>query len=223
MKKAIQPRHRNEIAKFNRKVKRETGLSLSLLTGKLTDFLALSFVDTASGCGSWAFCSMMAAVVGSVCSHCFSRKAMAYRRTMRPCFHRNGELIRKSTPLFKIPRKFKYFRVNSHGELSCRDEVEYIFNLALLNPHVQFGLWTKRTNIVQRVLEDMDCPRNVVLIHSKTMIGDVSEPAEGFHKSFCVVPKDSPHKIGCGGRECRSCLKCYKRDNGHKVIVERLK
>ena len=223
MKKAIQPRMKSLISRENRRIKRETGLSLSLLTGKLTDIMALSFVDLGK-CGSWAFCCAMASVVGSICAKCFSKRAMEFRPKMRPCFSRNGEIIRNGGNCFRIDPKVKYMRINSHGELSCMDEVLYIFNLALYNPHVTFGFWTKRTNIVQRALELMDCPPNVVLIHSKLMIGDVSEPAPGFHKSFCVVGKeDNTHKITCGARECRKCKKCYDVNNKETIVVERLK
>jgi hypothetical protein len=138
---------------------------------------------------------------------------------------RNGDLIRSGQAgPFQIPSEYGLFRVISHGELSSVSEVHWIYQLALMNPSVQFGFWTKRKSIVWAADELMDRPKNVVMVYSEAMVGKVLEsPPPGFDKAFCVIgPKQKGHHVNCGDKLCRDCQLCYHK-KGAKIIIERAK
>jgi hypothetical protein len=202
------------------------GLTLSNLSGKLSDVPAISFTGEGLN-GSKAFCNLMSEVPGSICGKCYSRQGQTYKPELRASMARNGERIRSAVPTFSLPSWVTMFRINSHGELSDVREVHWVYQMAERNPSVKFALWTKRQCFVWAADEELakfglKRPENVVMIYSEPMIDKVrTVPPPGFDKVFCVI-SDLSVPVNCGAKECRSCRKCYTKES-EAIIVEHLK
>jgi len=63
-----------------------------------------------------------------------------------------------------------FLRINAHGELINDHHFENICRLAEKNPHCSIALWTKRPDIVNRVLRGRSKPGNLILIYSNPKI-----------------------------------------------------
>ena len=82
-----------------------------------------------------------------------------------------------------------------------------------------FSLWTKRKNIVSRVLKNRDKPKNLVLIYSNPYVDKLNvELPKHFNKVFNNVSKDSSI-VNCS-KKCIECMMCYTIDNPTTQIIE---
>ena len=117
-----------------------------------------------------------------------------------------------------------FFRGHAHGELINETHFVNFINSAIRNPHTNVTLWTKRKDMVNRVLEYVEKPKNLIMIYSEPRVNviNLDIPAH-FDKIFNVV--DSPEldsRVNCGGKSCINCLSCYQK-NGESVLIERVK
>ena len=83
-----------------------------------------------------------------------------------------------------------------------------------------FTLWTKRKNIVTRVLRNRAKPKNLILIYSNPYIDklDVKLPKH-FDKVFNNVDKDTlKERQNCTGQQCITCRRCYIKSNDNTII-----
>jgi len=170
------------------------------------------------------FCQAMGRSPERICAYCYFARAMILFRSsvaqkVIKCafFHERGNLIQP------VRLRKQLLRFNSFGELSSESEVEWFFDCADRQQHMPAALYTKRPEIVQRVLKYRECPDNLVLIYSWPWIGEYKEPTErdipqGFHKIFAVYENYSD-RINCGQRICVNCQLCYHR-KGEKIIRE---
>jgi hypothetical protein len=166
---------------------------------------------------------------GNVCGYCFSYISLkTYKQLMVPALQRNsvalssGIVADADLPLINSA----IFRFQSHGDLINLNHLVNLVNIAVKNPHVVFGLWTKRTEIMKQYVKKHGVlPSNIIKIYSNPAIDKVmvNVPA-GYDKVFNAVTGNyieaGKAKVNCSG-QCVACRKCYI--GGETVIVEHLK
>ena len=158
------------------------------------------------------FCSKMR-VIDSVCRKCYAATYEKMRPSLENALLRNhGALSSGILPLSELPFvNAQFLRVNSFGELVNQYHFKNILNLTMKNSHCQVVLWTKRKDLINRVLSVRDKPKNLTLIYSSPVINKAAKLPRHFNKVFTVY--DKSHKnashINCGGKSCNDCQLCY--------------
>ena len=200
-------------------------LHLSKMTGKLDGLRAVS-TNTATN----AYCVKQKErnAADNICSKCYSHSMLStYRKNMAPALQRNSDAL-AAAPLDPQDIPFvsdAFLRINAHGELINDIHFENVCRIAERNPHCAVALWTKRPDIVTRVLAGRAKPSNLILIYSNPKIGHImSKPPRNFDRTFNNVPEaQDPERQNCTGQKCRDCLLCYTLGNGVDTIVEKVK
>ena len=170
-----------------------------------------------------AYCSRMRKTM-SVCARCYAAPMEKRYHSLRARLIQNHELL-SAAPLKdrEIPVIMeRFFRLHSLGELINATHLLNFMAIADKNPGTTFSLWTKRKELVARVLATSTKPPNLILIYSITGL-DVDNPRlpKHFDKTFGVFTKDSTADLNCHGK-CKDCMKCYNHDT-ETQIQERLK
>ena len=146
-----------------------------------------------------------------ICNECYSMNMLTtFRKNCKPKFLNNSKYL--STKIH--PREYlpicpsNVGRFHSHGELINSIHLENILNICLNQPMTTFTLWTKRANIVSRVLKNRGKPKNLILIYSNKYIDrlDIKLPKH-FDKVFNNVSSWTSD-VNCEGK-CLDCMKCY--------------
>ena len=202
-----------------------TNIHLSKMTGKLDGLHAIS-TNTVTN----EFCQKMNASNkdNQICRICYSHNMLkSYRKNMQPALQRNSDALSQSI-LDDVDIPFyihAFMRINAHGELINDTHFKNIVLIARKNPHCNFALWTKRKDIINRVIKlGYDLPDNLILVYSNPTINKVMyEPPKHFHKVFNNVEYE--HKTeeqNCTGQQCINCMLCYNH-NDVSVIIEATK
>jgi hypothetical protein len=198
---------------------------ISKMSGKLDGLRAIS-TNTVTN----SFCIKMNAVDDKkkICTHCYSHTMLkSYRKNMAPALQRNSDLL-SSRRLLKeeLPVILDaFFRFSAHGELINDLHFKNLLDIVNRNTHCRFALWTKRKDIVSRVLNSsMDKPENLNLIYSNPTISNVMKKVpKHFDKTFNNVLEDEHVEMqNCTGQQCKNCLICYTK-NDTDTIVEKVK
>lgn len=197
-------------------------IHISTMSGKLQGLRAIStntltneFCVKQNSCGD----------ADNICTKCYSHASLSgYRKNMAPALQRNSDLlpIRLLTDR-EIPFiNERIFRFSAHGELINETHLLNLFKIASLNEGCVFALWTKRKDIVNRVMRDNAKPANLILIFSNSVIGKVlPKPPMHFDRTFNNVPKTTEGQ-NCTGQKCMDCQLCYTV-GGVDTIVEAVK
>tara|TARA_R100000808_G_C2134551_1_gene143081 strand:+ start:110 stop:571 length:462 start_codon:yes stop_codon:yes gene_type:complete len=147
-----------------------------------------------------------------------------FRKNCTPKFSRNSKYLsekvqdRKTLPI--CPNMVGRF--SSHGELINSNHLENLINICLNQPMTTFTLWTKRKDIVNRVLKNIKKPKNLILVYSNPIINklDVKLPKH-FDKVFNNV-KSKTNNVNCDSK-CLDCMKCYTLGEPTTQIIEVIK
>ena len=160
-----------------------------------------------------------------ICNECYSMNMLTtFRKNCKPKFLNNSKYL--STKIH--PREYlpicpsNVGRFHSHGELINSIHLENIMNICLNQPMTTFTLWTKRANIVSRVLKNRGKPKNLILIYSNKYIDrlDIKLPKH-FDKVFNNVSSWTSD-VNCEGK-CLDCMKCYTLGETTTQITEVIK
>jgi len=175
----------------------------------------------------------LAAIKNSTCSRCYALKL----EKLRPSVH-TGWLANytKATKLiasnpdqwaqacaFQINRAYAksgepYHRWFDSGDLQSVEMLDAIARTARLTPEIQHWLPTREAKIVKDWLATNDCPSNLIIRVSATMIGDA--PRNVFtlrnlatHTSTVHRKGDAVHGHACPastqGNQCGTCRACW--------------
>ena len=200
-------------------------IHFSKMTGKLEGLRAIS-TNTATN----EYCVKQKArdAGDNICSKCYSHAMLStYRKNMAPALQRNSDALSENLidPQDLPFVADAFMRINAHGELINGTHFENICRFAEKNPHCSVALWTKRPDIVNRVLKGRDKPANLILIYSNPKIGHImSKPPRNFDRTFNNVPAEQDvERQNCTGQRCMDCMLCYKPGNGVDTIVEKVK
>ena len=160
-----------------------------------------------------------------ICNECYSMSMLnTFRKNCKPKFLNNSKyLSSKIHPREYLPIcPSNVGRFHSHGELINSIHLENIMNISLNQPMTTFTLWTKRSNIVSRVLKNRDKPKNLILVYSNKYIDklDVKLPKH-FDKVFNNVSSRT-NDVNCEGK-CLECMKCYTLGETTTQIIEVIK
>ena len=108
-----------------------------------------------------------------------------------------------------------YQRILLDSELPRLNYAIARFNIARKNPETVFGFWTKRKDIIKKVLKMVSKPANVILIHSSNKKNKVDKLPVGYDKVFTAHKKSDlkPNiNINCS-KSCNDCRLCYSHNN----------
>jgi hypothetical protein len=219
----------------------------STMSGKLIELEAINDDTPSNG-----FCydryikakekNERAGYVVDICGECYSHTMLStYRKNIRPALARNEFLAERLLEPHELPTYLKAFmRLDAHGELRTEtvdptngkiikryDKYTHIENycrIAEHNPHCNFTLWTKRTDIIKTFFDSRDKPKNLILIYSNPKVGTIlSKPPKHFDKTFNnVLEHEYVDEQNCTGQKCKDCLLCYKHGTTD-TIVEKVK
>lgn len=198
-------------------------IKISTLTGKLAGFQAIN-TNTLSN----DFCSKMQKT-DAVCSKCYSAAMLRgiRKNCVKPWQHNSDILSGSVLPLDSLPVINAHsFRYHAHGELINYKHLVNLVNIAVVNPHTTFALWTKRKDIVARYVSRYCIPDNLVMIFSNASTSRVlNKVPVNFDKVFNASESGTvkPGQTECTAKSCIDCMACYRKDNGHQIIVEKLK
>ena len=204
-------------------------IKYSVMTGKLQGISALN-TNTLSN----KYCQAMSKKKDSICSSCYSISMLkTFRKNCEPRWELNSKVLSDSIidPQDYVAPGTNIVRFNGHGELINMIHLENIFNICEFYSKRTFTLWTKRTNLVHRLLKKRNKPVNLILIYSNpnkqkieggSLSHYISVP-QGFDKVFNVVTEsDDDSKINCD-QGCIDCMMCYTLGDKTKQIIERIK
>lgn len=195
-------------------------LTTHVKTGKLAGFQSLN-----TSVHKNKFCDKMRKS-DSICKACYAATMETRYKGLRDNIQANGDTLSKSVlPEADLPFiNAAVFRLHSTGELINEKHLINFINIAKKNKQTRFVLWTKRKNIVNKVLSMMSKPDNFDFIYSNAIIDskDITLPKH-FTKVFSVYSKGNPTaaKINCHSK-CQDCMLCYS-DNDVTHIREVIK
>ena len=130
------------------------------------------------------FCTKMRET-DSVCKKCYAARFENMRPSLHDALEKNIVLSQRDLTMRELPIiNASIFRFHSYGELINSKHFENYIAIANHNPNTIFTLWTKRKNIVSRVLNNMVKPSNLILIYSSSIIDDIAALPKHFNKVF---------------------------------------
>tara|TARA_Y100000310_G_scaffold228526_1_gene230814 strand:+ start:1674 stop:2357 length:684 start_codon:yes stop_codon:yes gene_type:complete len=180
--------------------------------------------------------------VVDICGVCYSQIMLnSYRKNIQPALDRNEKLAERLLEPHDLPTYLLAFmRYDAHGELLTEkidpvtgtviktfpkyNHIENYCKIAEHNPHCNFALWTKRTDIIKPFFDSRPKPANLILIYSNPKVGTIlAKPPKHFDRTFNnVLAHEFVDEQNCTGQKCKDCLLCYKH-NGVTTIVEKVK
>ena len=173
------------------------------------------------------FCIKQSKNKNSICYRCYSMHNLkTFRKSCVSSRQHNSNLLSKEIIHNQLLPTILdiYFRFSSDGELINDIHLINLLNICEKNKHTTFTLWTKRKDLVYKVQQKRELPKNLILIFSNSQ---VDKPLKSipklFHKTFNSVSKSfNKAVVNCSGK-CVECLKCYVKDNNINQIVEVMK
>lgn len=180
------------------------------------------------------FCESMSKIEGSVCSECYARRQLTYQHTTANKYTESTmDLTSRLLSFEEIPTVFNEngcIRLESFGELHNEIQVMNYFAICRRNPDMNFALWTKRPEIIDKVLKSgISKPENLNIIWSTLMINGTPEIGkydfvDGYFTVYSAEYAEEHNiQINCGLRKCVECLECYDAHDGIFIINELLK
>ena len=160
-----------------------------------------------------------------ICRECYSMSMLTtFRKNCKPKFLNNSKYLsskihsREYLPI--CPSNVGRF--HSHRELINSNHLYNLINICLNQPMTTFTLWTKRKNIVTRVLKNVDKPKNLILVYSNPYIDKLGvKLPKHFDKVFNNVSSRTSD-VNCD-RKCLECMKCYTLGEPTTQIIEVIK
>lgn len=187
------------------------------------------FISINTSCLINPFCIKARKNERSICKYCYAHLMEISHPRLKKVLTDN--FFKLSTPLNDkeiseiktqlINENRHYIRFNSLGEITGINNFMNYYNIAEKLPGFNFGLWTKRSNLINNFTDKK--PDNLTLIFSNMVIDNPIETIpRNFTGVFNVVSYEyainNDIEITCRGN-CIYCLKCY---TGEKCNVTEL-
>ena len=202
------------------------GVKISNHTGKMEGVRSLNTSVVLN-----AICQARAKMHDSICSKCYARNLVGFRKSLRKVLERNHEVL--TSVIIPADDWFvindRVFRLESFGDLNNVIQVINYFNFCYKNPNTVFALWTKNPEFIAEALEaGYAKPDNLIIIQSSKHLNKVDTPRFDFIDGMFTVytkeyAKEHNITINCGALHCLTCLKCYTKHEGVFYISELLK
>lgn len=162
-----------------------------------------------------SFCAKMRET-DSVCKSCYAARYEKMRPALVDALNSNNDLFERILRSDELPRlNHAIFRFDSFGELHNAIHLQNYFAIAEKNPETIFALWTKRKDIVKKLLKSIAKPINMILIYSSIEIGKISKLPKRFDKVFTAHKRKSVKPdvtINCQD-SCNDCRLCYSHND----------
>ena len=164
------------------------------------------------------FCNKMRAKMNKsiICSSCYAARNEQLYPSLIPALERNADLYKRILLDTELPRlNFALARFDSYGEVHNEIHILNYFNIARKNPETVFGFWTKRKDLIKKVLAMVAKPANVILIHSSTKKNKVEKLPAGYDKVFTAHKKSDlkPSIVINCSHSCNDCRLCYSHND----------
>ena len=173
-----------------------------------------------------SFCKKMHASKNKniICTKCYSvRMLETYRKNCVPRFKANGEALKKKLTIKEIQKpKTELVRFSAHGEIINKTHLINFFNICEAYPKKKMSLYTKRLDILNKVIEGRKKPKNLIVVYSNPLIDQpITKVPKNCDKVFNVLKDKYLNKVNCGAKSCNTCRMCYTK--GTKIIYEKIK
>lgn len=202
-------------------------LTKSTMTGKLRGIDSLNtnplFNDR---------CLNLMTCEDSICSSCYSvRMLISSRIHCNQSWLLNTLIIGgrplENSDLLYLGFQTELVRLNSHGELVNMQHLENIVKIASFYPMIQFSLFTKRKDLINKMFKSEPIPDNLTLVYSSVKKNVKQRKPKHFHKVFSVFNKKEAEKqgieINCGQSKCIDCQVCFSQNSETTHINELIK
>lgn len=206
-----------------------TGIMFSHnMSGKMEDVLAIS-----TNCEVNPYCRARHLKGVGICNACYAQAYEKIRYSLRANTTLNAELLTQSIiPWNVIPKIYTdIVRIESFGDIANIIQAENYLRMAIVNPDVRFGWWTKNPNFIHKALQKYhngEVPENVQVILSSITLNKEAKVNPKFKyfisKIFTVYTLcwfkenniDMHSFINCGARSCKECQRCY-HDSSYNI------
>lgn len=212
--------------------KKECGVHITTNhSGKMSGMVSLS-----TSALNNPFCKAYAKDCNKICSKCYACTQLKRYKSQNEVLVKNSEvLMNEVLPMEKLPfMNCAYFRFEAFGDIANETQVINYFNIAKVNPHCNFALWSKNPFIIAKAIEKGNAkPENLNIIYSSPYINKTITLDELWSKGYTFIDKvfsvfdketiESENiNINCGAKSCIGCRLCYEK-NEVKYINEKLK
>ena len=204
------------------------------MNGKMTGFASLSTSPLFN-----ENCMKRAKNPKTICSKCYSMRMNKMYSALEAKLKDNSEILSNSIlsaeefPVINTEtRIYKYFRLESFGDLINETHAINYFKFCELNPETRFSLWTKNPIYIDKAIKNGYAkPENLTVIFSSPYLNRTAKEIifdmfPFIDKIFTVYTKEQAKveniSINCGAKKCANCLLCYAKNNV-KEINELLK
>lgn len=209
---------------------------VSMLTGKLEDFFAISTSVLMN-----SICQARAKIEGCICKDCYaaancSRFSGLCQGVETNFLILNNFLISlEAWATLAIPSINGKARIEAHGDVASETCAINYNRIVESHKHLTFTVWSKNLAIWKAVFEAEGKPDNMIFIASSPMVNEVMEIPEDMKQYvdhvFTVYDLDYAREheinINCGtwekdnlNHKCKTCMKCYEYDNADFYINE---
>ena len=175
----------------------------------------------------------------NICKECFAQSTIDQYDSLSINLTKNYALLTSDIlDLSDLPifGNVRYVRLEAFGDLDNVIQAINYLHIAQINPEVNFALWTKNPDILDKAVGEVGKPENITLIVSSQFINCVESADYDWIDHIFTVWSDretaeaNGHCVNCraivNGKEqnsCMMCKKCYSKKNTTFYINELLK
>ena len=201
------------------------------MTGKLVEIPAIN-TNTPTN----EFCQKMrTSSPKCICWYCYSYDMLeGSRKNCQPAWQKNSDILSGGLLGYPLPQfNSLYVRFDGHGELINETHFINYLLIAQHNPKSTFSLFTKRKDIVKRVLDTREQillgvvglerkPKNLILVYSNPLVDRITDKIPKYFNKVFNTTTEKSTRDNCTGRKCIECLACYQF-SGNSVLIEQKK
>lgn len=197
------------------------------------------FPSISTACTMNKFCLARLKRKIGICAKCFAYAKLKFKKNLAENLRKNYEVLTKEVlPTEALPTfcdDVDQCRIESFGDVETVEQAINYINIAIKNPRVWFGWWSKNEGIRSKAIEICGKPHNLVCVYSSPIVNKEITFEELYAKGWKYIDKiftvytkeyakDNYIDINCGARACkfgRGCGRCYKP--GREYVRELLK
>ena len=202
-------------------------IKVSVMTGKLVEIPAIN-TNTLTN----KFCQgMRTSSPKCICWYCYSYDMLeGSRKNCQAAWQKNSDILSGGLLGYPLPQfNSLYVRFDGHGELINETHFINYLLIAQHNPKSTFSLFTKRKDIVKRVLDTREQillalvglerkPKNLILVYSNPLVDRITDKIPYYFDKVFNTTTEKSTRDNCTGRKCIECLACYT--HGTNTLVE---
>ena len=149
-----------------------------------------------------------------VCKKCYAGKLEKQYPSLHNAVLRNHILLsttrltQRQLPVINA----SVFRIASVGEIVNLTHALNLIDIINYNPDTLFAWWTKRDNIIRKLLKLVKKPANLILVFSSSIVDKIENLPTHFDKVFTAHSKNTDTSINCHGA-CMNCKLCYSHND----------